>query len=347
MLLGMDSSAAATGPLVVLCVAVLGLAALAVVAPALTRRAARREPAAAEPSSPGRAQVLREDDLAAFHARPPGFPGAAAAAAGMSAGPVLLAPAVPRSPASMSTAAPAPPPTADGGAVVRNLLALGALALVLVAVAAAVALAAAQGSGPSASPVSPSRPAAAVVPALPPVAESPPPGQTGAGSLAYLSLPSGRGDTAARLAFGGLILERRAVGVTVTYPGLSVTTRGDQALVHLMLPTFNCLTPDPPADPGAAGCTPSVTEYADLPTPALRMSRNGTGLVLQGRAATYLRPNGSPPEYTGRVYDLTVTVTAGRRLGKDRSVADGVVTMGSGTARTDGDPILDVLQRGR
>ena len=57
--------------------------------------------------------------------------------------------------------------------------------------------------------------------------------------------------------------------------------------------------------------------------------------------------NGSGPVPTGRVYDVTLTVSPGRRLGPDRYAAQGVLRLGSGTARTDGDPAHDVLIRGR
>ena len=51
--------------------------------------------------------------------------------------------------------------------------------------------------------------------------------------------------------------------------------------------------------------------------------------------------------YTGRVFGLTLTVAAGRSLPGGRGIADGVLTLGSATSRTDGDPSVDVLQRGR
>jgi hypothetical protein len=65
-----------------------------------------------------------------------------------------------------------------------------------------------------------------------------------------------------------------------------VTTHGALGLAHLRLPTFNCLTADVPSDPVAAGCVPSVTQYADLPTPALQVSDDGTRLSLSGRFPT-------------------------------------------------------------
>jgi hypothetical protein len=148
------------------------------------------------------------------------------------------------------------------------------------------------------------------------------------------------------MTFGGVVLERQAVGVTVTYPSVSVTTHGLRALAHVRLPTFNCLAADAPADPVAAGCVPSVTQYADLPTPALRVTDDGTRLALAGDFATYVRPDGSAPVYTGRVYHLTITATSGPRIDGGRFLAEGALTLGTQTARTDGDPVLDVLRHG-
>ena len=86
-----------------------------------------------------------------------------------------------------------------------------------------------------------------------------------------------------RLTFGGIVLERRAVGVTATYPQVTVTSDGEEAVAHVELPTFNCLTDQAPADPVAAGCVASLTESADLATPELTVTRDG------GRRA-HLRP---------------------------------------------------------
>src|SRR3712207_7295266 len=57
-----------------------------------------------------------------------------------------------------------------------------------------------------------------------------------------------RSGVVARLAFGGIVVERQAVGTTVAYPSVSVTAAGDggTALAHVRLPTWNCLTPEPP-----------------------------------------------------------------------------------------------------
>ena len=115
----------------------------------------------------------------------------------------------------------------------------------------------------------------------------------------------------ARLAFGGLVVERQAVGTTVAYPMVSVTAAGDggTALAHVRLPSWNCLAAEAPEDPEAAGCVRSRTEYADLPSPALTVTRDGEDLRLTGRFPTYTRPIGTAPAYTGRVYALTVTVS--------------------------------------
>jgi hypothetical protein len=119
----------------------------------------------------------------------------------------------------------------------------------------------------------------------------------------------------ARLSFGGVVLEQRAVGVTVTYPDVTVRVGPGprSAVAHVRLPTFNCLADAPPADPAAAGCVRSLEEFADLATPQLAVVRENNGsLRLSGRFATYTRPNGSPPEYTGRVYALEFRVGSGR-----------------------------------
>jgi hypothetical protein len=309
-----------TGPLIALGVAVLGLVVVGV--GALAARSPSRE-------VPER---LLRDDLPAFHARPPGSPGAPALPSG--GPPVLLAVPPP--------AAERPRIPAGRSSTGRPLLVLAAVVLLVLGAAAGVGLATRDAAGGQPA----GRPAVLRLPALPAVPDSPPAGRTGAGRLAFTSLPLGPGDVAARLSFDGVVLERQAVGVTVTYPSVSVTTHGTLALAHVRLPTFNCLTADAPADPLAAGCVPSVTEYADLPAPALHVSHDGTHLSMQGRFPTYVRPNGTAPHYTGHVYALTVGARAGDRLRQGVFAADGVLTLGGQTARSSGRAPLDVLRRG-
>jgi hypothetical protein len=224
------------------------------------------------------------------------------------------------------------------------ILGLAAAVLLVIAAAAGVALATREAAPGDTRPAAADRPPVAALPSVP---ASPSAGQGGAGRLAFVSVPLDPGDVAARMTFGGVVLERQAVGVTVTYPSVSLTASGSAGLAHVRLPTFNCLAADVPADPGAAGCVPSVTQYADLPTPALRITRDGTRLQLAGEFPTYVRPNGSAPVYTGRVYHLTITAAAGSRVGEGCFVAEGALSLGTQTARTDGDPNVDVLRRGR
>ncbi|TFV87756.1 hypothetical protein [Blastococcus sp. CT_GayMR16] len=144
-----------------------------------------------------------------------------------------------------------------------------------------------------------------------------------------------RDGAAARLTFGGLVLEPRAVGVTATYPVVEVSTDGEQARAHVEFPTFNCLTGEAPPDPVAAGCTRTQTEYAELASPELVVDREGDGLRVTGRFPTELRPNGSAPTPTGRVYELRITVApADAGAGRGWRPADGVLELGSGRADT-------------
>lgn len=308
----------ATGPLIALGVVVLGL--LVVGIAVLVGR--RREVP----------QDRFRDDLAVFHARPPGSPGAVPLP--RSGPPVLLA--VPPAPAG-------PSPATAGRGPARTLLALAGAVLLLLAAAAGVGLAThrAADGGPA------HRASGGRLPALPAEPDSPTAGRPGAGRLAFTSLPLGPGDLAARLSFGGIVLERQAVGVIVSYPSISVTTHGSRGLAHLRLPTFNCLTPDVPADPSAAGCVPSVTQYAELPTPALQVTTDGNRLAVQGRFPTYVRHNGTAPTYTGSVYDVTVTAAAGAPLARGLFAANGVLSLGGQTTRASGGSPVDVLRRGR
>lgn len=330
-----------TAPLVVLCVAGFGLLLVAVAAVLVLRPGRRPAPGA----------TAGRDDLPAFHARPPGSAGALVRPTA-SGPPVSLAPVGMLDSLAPNPPAPSAPPAAPRDAGIRPtpvLLPLAAVALAVIAAAAAVGMTSARAdhAGPVPAPQVCCGSSTGALPALPPIPDSPAPGQPGAGDLAYVSLPLGRGDTGGRLSFGAVVLQEQAVGATVTRADAGWTTHASRALLHLRLPTWNCLAPDAPDDPAAEGCVPSVTEYGDLPSPALSMSTDGRGLVLQGRVPTYTRPDGSGPVYTGRVYDVTLTVHPGRRLGPDRYVADGVLTLGTGTARTGGDPAVDVLTRGR
>ncbi len=118
---------------------------------------------------------------------------------------------------------------------------------------------------------------------------------------------SAAGDEA-RLRFGGIVLEERAVGVTVSYPELLVAADADGPVASLELPTWNCLAADAPEDPADAGCVPGRTEYAELRSPDLEVTRGGDDLRITGDFATFTRPAGSDPEPTGRTYELVITV---------------------------------------
>jgi hypothetical protein len=171
----------------------------------------------------------------------------------------------------------------------------------------------------------------------------------GRGEAASRTPPSGvasghgtAGDVDARVTFEGLILERRAVGVTVTAPTLELTVSGGTARASVTLPAWNCLADEAPADPEAADCAETQTEYADLATPALDAVRDGEALRVSGRFATVTHPNGGPPEPTGRVYALSFTVTP---AGPDG--AAGEVRLGDDRATAVAEPGVNVLRRSR
>jgi hypothetical protein len=111
-------------------------------------------------------------------------------------------------------------------------------------------------------------------------------------------------DLAAEASFAGLVLERRAVGVTVTTPRLRLA----DGRAEVTLPAWNCLADEAPADPEAAGCARTPTQYAELAGPALDLQRDGDTVRVSGRFPTMTRPNGGPPEETGRAYDLAFTL---------------------------------------
>ncbi len=342
MLCGMDSPAPAAA-WVVLAGALLALAAVGV---ALARTWPRRTgavleappPAAAPPvDGPAPSAVRRwaQDDLPAFLEAPPGTP---------------------RPPAPARPEPPAPGGDPDGDAAARTVAGLAAGALALVAALAVLALLPGPGEAPAtppppaAPPAAPSTapPTAAPTPRPPdllPVPADPLPGEQGAGLLATRSVPLGDDGASARLTLGGLVLERRAVGVTVAYPAVSVTVgEGGAALAHVRLPAWNCLGTTAPEDPVAAGCRPAGTEYADLPTPALTVTRDGDALRLAGRFPTYTRPTGTPPAYTGRVYDLSVVAAPAGRLRDGEAPADGTMFLGTERAAAVDDPVLNRIR---
>jgi hypothetical protein len=157
----------------------------------------------------------------------------------------------------------------------------------------------------------------------------------------------GAGDVEARLTFGGVVLEPRAVGVTATYPVVQVTSDGGVARAHVEFPTFNCLSAAAPADPVAAGCTPSLTEYADLTSPDLVVDREEAALRVTGRVPTELRPNGGGAVPTGRVYELRISVAAADGPSvRGWQPAEGVLELGTGRADTVDEPGVSVLRSG-
>jgi hypothetical protein len=319
MLVGM--SVAAQSPMAPWLVlgAVLGIALVALAA--LITVLLLRRPEGRRPPEPAEVAPAPADDLPDFLEHPPGSAGAPPPTAAAAGWPVLAAP-----PAS---AAPAEATTPSGGRSRRQtasaLAAMGGTALVLVGVAAALAVAA----QPSAAPRDDAAP--------PGSSTAPVSGSDDAGARADASGTPGRDGLAARLTFGGVVLERRAVGVTAAYPRISVTSDGEDAVAHVELPTYNCLTGEAPDDPVAEGCVASLTEYADLAAPDLRVVRDGDGARLSGAFPTYLRPNGSAPTRTGRVYELTVRIEARSGDPDDGWVpATGVLTLGADRARTTG-----------
>jgi hypothetical protein len=342
------STAAAAGGIVL---AVLVGIALGLLAARLAgRRRARPAPTDAEAAG-GWPSVtpLLVDDLPRFLEHPPGTP----------------PPARPTTPSAADTPAGATALGASSGSSAGHsarsvVLAMVTMAVVLVALAAVISLTTGHdpGAGPAAAGgVSPSAgtttgtpagtaPTRATEPGLDPAVPTTAGPATGAAaaSLAFTSVPLGSGGVAASLSFGGVVLEQRAVGLTVTYPSLSLSTDGAAALAHVRLPTFNCFTSEPPADPLAAGCRRSLTEYADLASPDLQVGRDGDRLQVVGLFPTYTRPNGSAPAYTGRAYRLTAAVSPAGSVRSARAAATGVVRIGLGGAASTPVPGVNVLQ---
>ncbi|MEU2347469.1 hypothetical protein [Modestobacter sp. NPDC049651] len=284
----------------------------------------------AAPPAPARFEV---DDLPGFLESPPGSPVVPAPPAGEPP----AAPAGP--PAAGATAGPAAGRTPDRATTLGTA---GAAALLVAAVVVALV-----GGGDTRSSAAEDPPASPPPPPEPVVVPTPPPSAAPAddapGAAAWTSVPLGRAGLAVSATFGGVVLEQRAVGLTVTYPSLSVTTDGSRSLAHLRLPTWNCLTAEPPADPASAGCARSLVEYADLAGPALRVSRDGDRVDVAGSFPTYLRPTGSAPAWTGRSYELSASAAPDGAVEDGRAAAAGVVRIGLGSAPTVAAPGVNLL----
>jgi hypothetical protein len=288
---------------------------LAMLLPAARDRRRGRPP---PPTSPPRG--FPDDDLPGFLATPPGSDGKGA---------------VPRSGWAVLSAPPGPPPapaTPPRLRIGRPALIAGLAALVLLAAFVAV-VATADPRRPVPGTEHRPAPNAARLPAVP---TAPASGAPGAGVLAATDLPAGRHGVTADLTFTGIVLERRAVGVTAAYPHVRISDDGSASLAHVRLVTFNCLADAAPADPVAAGCSRVVPEYAELPSPALQVTRSRAGgLALRGRFPTYVRPNGTPAVWTGEVYELRIEVspTTAERAGTEVP-ATGFLQLGDDRART-------------
>lgn len=137
------------------------------------------------------------------------------------------------------------------------------------------------------------------------------------------------GDVSAELTFGGIVLERHAVGVTVAYPRVRVTVQDGRPAAELELPTFNCLRDSAPEHPETAGCSRSVPEYSQLAGTDLGVRADGDGFRITGTFPTYRRPNGSAEVATGRVYELAVDVAPrDGTLDQGSEPATGVLELG-------------------
>jgi hypothetical protein len=298
---------------------------------------ADRGPAAGPDAGAGTFEL---DDLPGFAEQPPGS----------AAGHQSLPPPTP----AVGTVGPPEPAAPDGGEGRRRGTStdLGGAGTATVAVALLLLVAAVLVAWAGGGPVASARSQDAAPVGTPPVrptpsssAAPPTPTASGAAALALESVPLGADGVAAGVTFSGVVLEQRAIGLTVTYPSVSLSTDGRRSLAHVRLPTFNCLTADPPADPAAAGCARSLTEYADLADPALTVSWDGDRIELAGLFPTYTRPNGSAPAYTGRAYQLAVTITAEGPERDGAVPAAGVVRIGLDSAPTSADGGVNLLQR--
>jgi len=328
--------------------------------------AAEPAPAATAPTSPpaaSAAPVREVDDLQAFFEAPPGTTDAVEPADGPGE-----APAPVTTPASATPPAPAPSapaadhrPSQDAPAAadeahrttVRRIAVGATAALLVVVVGAAVAAALTRDETPrggdgagrvdrdgSASPTDTPTTTVPSTPTEPPA----PITAAAAGDLAGVVVSPGRDGLEADLVFEGIVLEPRAVGSTVTRPGLALSTDGRSGVAHLELPTWNCLSATAPADPAAAGCTPGPTEYADLGTPTLRVDVAGGDFELTGDFPTYTRPNGSPPAYTGRTYAVTVTGGPAGEARGEEARATGELGLGGATTGTRTDTDVNLVR---
>jgi hypothetical protein len=307
MLTAMDIPVAA-GPWLVLGVVLGILLAVPVTLGVRTLRSRRPRPEEGTPATAPSSAGFGEDDLPGFLESPPGSVRTPAAPSG--GWTALVAPAT-------------PPPTAgarrDGSANAVVLAAMAGAALLLIGVAAVLATLRNADAD-----------AADAAHGGPPTTEAPRPG-----------------DVSARLTFGGVVLERHAVGVTIAYPRVHVTTGTHRAAAEVQLVTFNCLLTEAPADPVAAGCTRSVPEDAELSAPQLDVAADGDGLRVAGRFATVRRPNGSSPVPTGRVYELTVRAApADGRAGQGPEPATGLFEIGDDRVGTSDEGPNDITYGG-
>jgi hypothetical protein len=154
------------------------------------------------------------------------------------------------------------------------------------------------------------------------------------------------GGVAARLAFGGVVVEEHAVGITAGYPELELASEDGRTVAHLRLPTANCLATSAPVPPDDPRCRGSRTEYADLAAPDLRVVRDGDVLRISGSFATCLRTPGRPQECTGRSYEVAVTVRAAGTAASGWLPAEGELLWGDQHARTRADGGSNVLRLG-
>jgi hypothetical protein len=148
----------------------------------------------------------------------------------------------------------------------------------------------------------------------------------------------------ARMRFAGVVLQQHAVGVTVAFAEVELASDRDGAVARLTLPTWNCLAPEAPDDPAAAGCVPARTEYAELRSPALDVTRTDDGMRFSGDFPSSTRPTGGAPEPTGRAYRIEVWATADRELpAGDWSPVGGILLVEDrATTSVDGEMRVDL-----